>query len=61
MEKSAAWLIIYSAIVSLNEHPGTGRGDSLKRTPSEVADLTDQYFKEYLCRGQWLAQLQSEQ
>lgn len=50
MEFHSAWLLLYASIVSLNEHPGTGRGDSSKKTPQQCGALTDEYFTEYLKR-----------
>lgn len=54
MEKETAWLLLYAAIASMNEHPGTGRGDSIKLHPGEVADLTTQYLEEI---PEWVLQL----
>ena len=40
--EATAWDVYFSGIVSLNQHPGTGRGESVKLTLEECADLADE-------------------
>jgi hypothetical protein len=39
------WLVIYSSLVSMNEHPGRVR-DASRLSPADLRSLADAYFAE---------------
>lgn len=45
-----AWIVYYAGLMAMQEHPGAGTKDHVKKTPKEVASIADQMMDETLMR-----------
>ncbi|UOK21024.1 hypothetical protein [Chifec microvirus UA13_14] len=50
------WAVFFSSVVTMQFHPGASRGDSVKLSLSECADIADMMLAEFerrfpSCRG----------
>lgn len=50
MDWSDRWLLAFVSVVSINEHPGSGRGDSVKKSIAECATVADKCMVEFYRR-----------
>jgi len=50
MDLPAVWSMFFASVASINEHPGSGRGDSRKKSLEECAAIADVMLRLYMER-----------